>query len=240
MNRESGLRRDRGERRGSATAPGPLPLPFLPRLLAALAVAVLAACGGPEAAEDASSAPLPAASAPTDGALADRSTAAKTVLERLTTGAGELTLAEEEGGAAPVYTVRVAGDLVRRFDAGDEEDELAAFPLPSVLARFDPGVPPFDEVVLLQQQMMSNACNGGPLWFLGLRRDGSWSVSSPIDFCGGADPVVSREGERIRIDIPGGPANRGEGTVPGETWVYEEGEVRRIAGAGEAGGTAVG
>jgi hypothetical protein len=49
------------------------------------------------------------------------------------------------------------------------------------------------EVVLVQQHMAGNACNGGPLWLLGLRRDASYAVSSAIDFFGGADPIVSRE-----------------------------------------------
>lgn len=164
--------------------------------------------------------------------------AAEKVVERLGTVAGELTIGRQEPEPLPVWAVRLGGELVRRFDARDEGDELAAFPQPSLLRRIGGGVAPFDEVVVLQQHGGGNACNGGPLWLLGLRRDGDFSASPAIDFCGGGEPHVERDGERLRIEIPGGPPNRGEGWVAGETWVYEEGVLRRLAGEAAGDGAA--
>jgi hypothetical protein len=158
--------------------------------------------------------------------------AVEEVLERVVTAAGLLTIGRQDSETGAVYTVRVDGAPVSRFDAGDEDQQLAAFPRPEVLHHFDPGVVPFDEVLLIQQHSPGAACNGGPLWFLGLRRDGTHAASSVIDFCGGPDPIVTREGETVRVEIPGGPPNRGEGDLAGEVWVYEAGEVRRFTGCG--------
>lgn len=164
--------------------------------------------------------------------------AAEEIVERLDTAAGELTIGRQEPEPLAVWALRVGGELVRRFDARDEADDLAASPQPTVLRRFVSGVAPFDEVVVVQQHGGGNACDGGPLWLLGLRRDGSFSASPTIDVCGGREPRVERDGGRIRIEVPGGPPNRGEGWIPGETWLYEGGTLRRLAG-GAAGATAV-
>lgn len=104
---------------------------------------------------------------------------------------------------------------------------FADYPKPAVLRHLTQPLPPFDQVVVLQQHMYGNACNGGPLWMLGLDRDGSHDVSEPIDFCGGKAPVIELDDDRLVITLPGGPRNRGAGTLPTETWIYQDGEVRQ-------------
>lgn len=123
------------------------------------------------------------------------------------------------------FRVTLAGRELLRTGGGKFED----FPIPEILRRYSQGIAPFDEVLVFQQQMRGNACNGGPLWILGLRRDGSHAVSDPIDFCGGRDPELSATREALTITLPGGPPNRGEGMIPTETWRYRDGKLERIA-----------
>jgi hypothetical protein len=74
---------------------------------------------------------------------------------------------------------------------------------------------------------MGNACNGGPLHVLGLGKSHHLALPPPIDFCGGADPVIRRSGSKVVIELPGGPPNRGTGHLPGETWIFEKGSLLR-------------
>jgi hypothetical protein len=98
-----------------------------------------------------------------------------------------------------------------------------------VVKHFANGLSPFDEVVLLQEVSMGNACNGGPIWFLGLRRDGSFQLAGSIPFCGGADAVIRPDPGRITVFVRGGPPNRGEGYLPSETWAFQEGRVVQLS-----------
>jgi hypothetical protein len=124
------------------------------------------------------------------------------------------------------FRVTLAGRKLLRTGGGGKFED---FPSPEILRRYPQGIAPFDEVLVFQQQMRGNACNGGPLWILGLRRDGSHEVSDPIDFCGGRDPELSATQEALTITLPGGPVNRGEGTIPTEAWRYRDGKLERIA-----------
>ncbi|MCW5603858.1 MAG: hypothetical protein KIT18_04860 [Burkholderiales bacterium] len=101
----------------------------------------------------------------------------------------------------------------------------AAF-LPKVIGHFREGLGPVDQLVVVQENPMGNACNGGPLHLIGLRKDRSYSVSAPLDFCGGKDPVLRRDGKDVFITFPGGPPNRGTGRIPAERWVYRDGQVK--------------
>jgi len=125
-----------------------------------------------------------------------------------------------------VFAITLAGRELRRTGAGGDFPD---YPAPQILQRYEQGIVPFDEVLVFQQQMRGNACNGGPLWILGLRRDGSHAISKPIDFCGGKAPQLSATRDQLTIVLPGGPPNRGEGTIPTETWRYRNGEVSRVA-----------
>ncbi|WP_249476218.1 hypothetical protein [Luteimonas galliterrae] len=123
------------------------------------------------------------------------------------------------------FQVTLAGrELLRAGGGGKFPD----YPVPRILQRYPQGIAPFDEVIVFQQDMRGNACAGGPLWILGLRRDGTHAISKPIDFCGGKAPQLSATREQLTIVLPGGPLNRGEGEVPAETWRYRGGEVMRM------------
>jgi hypothetical protein len=137
---------------------------------------------------------------------------------------GELPRADDGRQA---FRVTLDGrELLRTGRGGGKFED---FPRPEILRRYPQGIEPFDEVLVFQQRMRGNACNGGPLWILGLRRDGSHAVSDPIDFCGGRDPELSATREALTITLPGGPPNRGEGMIPTETWRYRDGKLERIA-----------
>lgn len=123
------------------------------------------------------------------------------------------------------FRIALAGKELRRTGAGGAFPD---YPAPRILERYPQGIAPFDEVIVFQQDMRGNACNGGPLWMLGLKRDGSHAISDPIDFCGGKAPQLSATREQLTVVLPGGPLNRGEGEVPTETWRYRNGEVVRV------------
>ncbi|TKR29284.1 hypothetical protein FCE95_14065 [Luteimonas gilva] len=124
------------------------------------------------------------------------------------------------------FRIALAGRELRRTGA---DADFPDFPAPRILQRYPQGIAPFDEVVVFQQEMYGNACDGGPLWMLGLKRDGSYAMSEPIDFCGGKAAQLSATRDELTIVLPGGPLNRGEGEIPAETWRYRNGKVERVA-----------
>lgn len=158
---------------------------------------------------------------------ADEPASASASATRIDTVAGRLEIVElpraDHGQEA--FRVMLAGRELLRTGSGGEFPD---FPAPRILQRYPQGVAPFDEAIVFQQDMRGNACDGGPLWILGLRRDGSHAISKPIDFCGGKAPQLSATREQLTIVLPGGPLNRGEGEVPTETWRYRNGEVVRV------------
>lgn len=158
---------------------------------------------------------------------ASLSAGAQQVKERLATPAGEIRVTQLDTGALGNKFAVTLGDKSVLQTNGEEAGLFSDSPVPSILKRYD-RVEPFDTVVVFQQNMWGNACDGGPLWFLGLKRDGSFSVSAPIDFCGGRRPVIKQTAGRIVVTLPGGPPNRGSGYIPTETWVYENGRVRQL------------
>lgn len=144
------------------------------------------------------------------------------------TVAGRLEVVEQPkaNDGQEAFRITLAGRELRRTGSGGDFPD---FPAPRILQRYEHGIAPFDQVFVFQQDMRGNACDGGPLWILGLRRDGSHAISKPIDFCGGKAPQLSATREQLTIVLPGGPTNRGEGTVPSEIWRYRDGEVTRVA-----------
>jgi hypothetical protein len=103
----------------------------------------------------------------------------------------------------------------------------AAF-LPIVIGDFREGLGPVDQLIVVQENPMGNACNGGALHLIGLRKDATYSVSPPLDFCGGKDPVLRRERKNVFITFPGGAPNRGTGRIPTERWVYQDGQIKEV------------
>lgn len=87
-----------------------------------------------------------------------------------------------------VQTGRVTGSSGFRFDD---------YPLPNVLLRRDKGVVPVDEAFFLQQRLWGNACDSGPVWFLGDASDGSYPLFEAINTCGGPPPFLSVLPEKV-------------------------------------------
>lgn len=151
--------------------------------------------------------------------------------EHLFTVAGEL---EVYGvGYGKQYSnafISLNGRKIIEIDHNNESSRFSGYPLISIIKHIARRITPFDEVVVFQQNSMGNACSGGPIWFLGLKRNGSFTISDPIDFCGGKYeiPIIEEGDNMITVIIPGGPPNRGEGHIPGETRVYQNGKIRKV------------
>jgi len=145
--------------------------------------------------------------------------------EELSTIAGVLRILEQEPNCR--YDVVLDRKTIWHTDCHDASSTDTDMPIPTIHTYYKQGVKPFPEVILMQQQMLGNACNGGPLWFIGLRQDGSYALSHHIAFCGGRQPVVTWSEDKVTVVLPGGPPNRGTGFLPTVTWVYEDGQVRR-------------
>lgn len=52
---------------------------------------------------------------------------------------------------------------------------------PEVLKHIKTSVSPFDEVLVFQNQMIGNMCDGTDIFFLGLNKDGTYKISSSVD-----------------------------------------------------------
>jgi hypothetical protein len=149
------------------------------------------------------------------------------VKDSLHTIAGDLKIVESKANCR--YSVLLNDKVLLKTDCDNESSTYYATPEPTIHTYYKSleGFGDFDEVVLLQMQMLGNACDGGDLIFLGLRKDGSHKLSNSIGFCGGRPPVITWGADRVTVFIPGGPPNRGKGYIPSETWIYEKGSVRR-------------
>jgi hypothetical protein len=157
-------------------------------------------------------------------ALSAQGAGAPTLRQRLVTVAGELRILQlDEGSLGRQFVVTLNNEVVLRTDGDNASSRYHEFPVPTVVKHVSKRVSPFDEVVIFQQNMWGNACDGGPIWFLGLRKNGSFDLSEDIDFCGGEAPIIKEEPDRIVVSIPGGPPNRGQGSIPGATWIYQHG-----------------
>jgi hypothetical protein len=148
--------------------------------------------------------------------------------DSLHTIAGELKIIELEAHCK--YKVLLADKIILQTDCQNESNEYYATPEPTIHTYYKSlaDVGDFEEVVLFQMQMLGNACDGGDLIFLGLRRNKSSVLSNGIDFCGGRPPVITWGADKVTVLIPGGPPNRGKGYIPPETWVYENGRVKKL------------
>lgn len=89
-----------------------------------------------------------------------------------------------------------------------------------LLRHFDgPGGP--KSILLLQATTAGNACNGGPLFFVRVAKDAAPQYSDVFDHCGGPDPMVGAMPDKILINVPAHPPNRGTGTIPAKNMEYD-------------------
>lgn len=147
--------------------------------------------------------------------------------DSLHTIAGDLKIVEVKANCR--FNVTLNDKLIFKTDCDDEASEYYATPEPTIHTYYKSlvGIGDFEEVVLFQMQMLGNACDGGDLIFLGLKKNGAHSLSPSIGFCGGRPPVITWAPDKVTVFIPGGPPNRGTGYIPSETWVYEKGRVTK-------------
>ena len=124
------------------------------------------------------------------------------------------------------YELTLGEKTVVKTDASVDGDPHASGPQPSIPALFD-AVAPFDQVAVIRWDGMGNACNGWGYSFLGIRKDGTFKLSPTIDFCGGPEPTITKDGNRLTYVVPEHAPNRGTELVPGETWIYENGALSR-------------
>ena len=117
-----------------------------------------------------------------------------------------------------VCAVRVGGKLVF-IQKCDTESE------PTVIANLRRKTTDGDErqVLVIQRNPAGNGCNGGPLFVVEVSKKYDAIVSPQLDFCGGAEPVITQNAKGVLITFPGGPANHGAGKVPTERWQYQGG-----------------
>lgn len=147
--------------------------------------------------------------------------------DSLHTIAGEVKIVEVKANCQ--FNLLLNDKVILKTDCDDESNKYYATPEPTIHTYYKSleGLGEFQEVVLFQMQMLGNACDGGDLIFLGLKKNGSFSLSNNVEFCGGRPPVITWGTEKVIVFIPGGPPNRGTGYIPSETWVYEKGRVTK-------------
>lgn len=147
--------------------------------------------------------------------------------DSLHTIAGDLKIVELKANCR--YQVVLNDKTVLSTNCDDESTSYYATPEPTIHSYYKSltGTSGFDELVLLQMQTLGNACDGGDLLFVGLRKNGSFSLAKPIEFCGGRPPVITWSADKVIVVLPGGPPNRGTGYIPSETWIYTNGVVTR-------------
>lgn len=76
-------------------------------------------------------------------------------------------------------------------------------------------------ILLFQVTTAGNACNGGPLFFVRVSKDAPPVYSDVFDNCGGPDPMVGAMPDKILINVPAHPPNKGTGIIPAKSMEYD-------------------
>jgi hypothetical protein len=76
-------------------------------------------------------------------------------------------------------------------------------------------------ILLFQVMSAGNACNGGSLFFVRVSKDAPPQYSDVFDHCGGPDPMVGAMPDKILINVPAHPPNRGTGTIAAKNMEYD-------------------
>jgi len=145
-------------------------------------------------------------------------TALASIKQEIATPAGPLII-EHINDQEPLreFKVRLAKRTILYSKEGDPATAFPYFPEPVVI-RYVPGpIGVFDAVAVFQQFSLGNACNGGPIWFLGISSDGKFARSEPIDACGGTSPQVTVNHGVIHLTVP----------QTDQEWTYSGQELQR-------------
>jgi hypothetical protein len=97
----------------------------------------------------------------------------------------------------------------------------------SVLKHIKQKIAPFDEVVVLHRREGSY-CSGGTFWFLGLKQDGIYQLSTGVGECFSQEPEVVVGKNFVKVTVKSGYGNNrveGEPYLQGGTWFYENGQI---------------
>jgi hypothetical protein len=89
-----------------------------------------------------------------------------------------------------------------------------------ILRHFD-GPGGQKSILLIQVSPGGNACNGGPLFFVRVAKDAAPQYSDVFDHCGGPDPMVGAMPDKILINVPAHPPNKGTGTIAAKNMEYD-------------------
>jgi hypothetical protein len=99
---------------------------------------------------------------------------------------------------------------------------------PQILKQFKKSIPPFTEVLVFQNHITGNLCNGTDIFFIGFKENGEYELSDSIEYCGGPAPVVTAAAGKITVTLPRHKSNQGEIWIPREVWIYEKGKIKRL------------
>ena len=112
-------------------------------------------------------------------------------IEEIATPAGPLVVdLVDEQAFRREFKINLAGQTILHTIEGDPAAPFPNFPEPAVIRYVAEPIGPYDAVAVFQQSSSGNACNGGPIWFLGISKNGRFTISQPIDFCGGHSPEI--------------------------------------------------
>lgn len=92
---------------------------------------------------------------------------------------------------------------------------------PQILKHYKNPVTPFSEVLVFQDSMLGNACDGTNVFILGIKENGNYTISDPIEYCGGPKPIVAISSGRVTITLPKF-ISRGNDRIAKEIWIYEK------------------
>jgi hypothetical protein len=129
------------------------------------------------------------------------------------------------------FKIILAGQTILHTREGDATAPFPNFPEPALIRYVAEPIGPYDAVAVFQQSSSGNACNGGPIWFLGISKDGQFTISPPIDFCGGHSPEIRIDHGGIHVTLPvddkDSPPADAQGQRP-EEWTFSGEGVARI------------
>jgi hypothetical protein len=120
------------------------------------------------------------------------------------------------------YEVRLDGRIVLKTSVDENIDAI-----PIIHTYYKRGLNDGKEIVLLEFVSGGNACPGGGLRFLTLGRDELPKLSEYVDAC--TPPIVSWHPNKVVLFFPRHRVLRGEGFIPEETWVFENGQLNDSA-----------
>lgn len=150
--------------------------------------------------------------------------------KRIATDLMELRIVPMEDKPQPTaYAITLNGNVIMKTGGEKNSDDFRfhGLPLPEVILHLSKGVPPYDEVFVIQQHGWGNACENGAFWFLGVKADGSHVVSEAAKRCGGPPPSFTVTPTRVTLTLAGYKPAKGKKAVAEEVWVYADGKFDR-------------